>query len=86
MKRRRLMLAVASLAGVCAVVLGAGLQRMYARRNIEDVLPAFTEPGPGPRAPGTRALGFAVGSTTLEQPGRRWRRPASTARTPRCAR
>ena len=67
MKRRRLKIAIASVAGVCAVVVGVGVQRMYARRHIADVLPAFTEPGPGPRAPATRALGFVVGTSGLPQ-------------------
>jgi hypothetical protein len=67
MSRRRLILAVSSLVGVCAVVLGAGWLRMRARRSVKDVLPAFSEPGPGPRAPSTRALGFAVGRTTLDE-------------------
>jgi hypothetical protein len=67
MKRRRLNIAIASVAGVCAVVLGVGLQRMIARRHIADVLPAFTEPGPGPREQDARALGFVVGTTSLQQ-------------------
>jgi hypothetical protein len=65
MKRRRVVVVAASLVGVCALVLGVGLQRMHARRTIKDVLPVFTEPGPGPRAPGARALGFTVGASTL---------------------
>lgn len=65
MKRRRLFTVLASALGVCAVVFGYGLYRMKARRTIKDVLPTFSEPGPGPRAPSARALGFLVGSSLL---------------------
>jgi hypothetical protein len=67
MQRRKRNIAIASVVGVCAVVVGVGLQQTYARRQIVDVLPAFTEPGAGPRAPDTRALGFAVGASTLAE-------------------
>src|SRR5688500_1643922 len=67
MKRRRLVLVLGSTLGVCALVLGYGLYRVRARRNLVDLLPAFTEPGPGPRAPHTRALGFTLGESTLEE-------------------
>jgi hypothetical protein len=66
MKRRRLVLVLGGTLGVAAVVLGYGLYRMQARRNLKDVLPAFSEPGPGPRAPSARALGFALGESTLD--------------------
>jgi hypothetical protein len=53
-------------AGVCAAVAAHALHRMHGRRALVDVLPAFTEAGPGPRAPSTRALGFALGDSGLD--------------------
>jgi hypothetical protein len=65
MRPRRWLVWLSGVAGVCVLVLGYGFYRMHARRQIKDQLPSFTEPGPGPRAPSSSALGFVVGSSSL---------------------
>ena len=66
-RRRKIVLVLSAALGVPALVIGYGLHRMHERRTIRDVLPTFSEPAQGPRAPSARALGFVVGSSTLEQ-------------------
>ncbi len=64
-----------ALGGVVALLLVASGGVYYwrmakareAARTVVDELPAFIEPGEGPRAPSTRFLGFDIGRMTLEQ-------------------
>ena len=64
MRRRRWwLLGVTMLAAVVAG--GFGARRLW--RPPETVLPAFVEPGAGPRAVASDGLGFKVGRTTLAE-------------------
>jgi hypothetical protein len=58
-------IALASTTALVAAGGGWTLYRLRAARTLTDVLPTFTEPAPGPRAPGSHAFGFEVGVTTL---------------------
>jgi hypothetical protein len=65
---RRQVFGRVGLLGLLAVVglaVGGFAFHGYRRGRIVDVLPAFTEPASGPRAPTSHAFGFAVGAETL---------------------
>ncbi len=68
MKRRRRLWVVALAVG--GLLAGGGLYRlarMRAASRVVDVLPSFTEPGAGPRAPGSTLFGFEVGTHRLPE-------------------
>ncbi|HEY0710355.1 MAG TPA: hypothetical protein VGG33_26335 [Polyangia bacterium] len=68
--RRKVVVRVGLLGvlGLLVLVVGAfayhGRRRANARLDV-DILPAFSEPAAGPRAPNTHAFGFAIGGETL---------------------
>jgi hypothetical protein len=76
--RRRSILAL-TLGVVTLIAAGAyGYYRHRRARATAPLLPTFTEPGPGPRAPDTRGLGFEVGRS---QPARAQARTAELGLT-----
>lgn len=59
---------------ICSAVLGlvalgavGYATRSYLRPRMAPILPAMTEPPPGPRAPDNRFLGAEIGKTTFER-------------------
>ena len=66
------LVAVAGVAGWWFLIRTPPDPREWRNRvKYEDVLPDFTEPGPGPRGPQVSAFGLEVGRTTLAQ-ARHW--------------
>lgn len=63
MKKKTLLSLICFFGGMTAVAFAS---RGYLRPRPEPILPAMTEPGPGPRGPDNHLLGVEIGRTSFE--------------------